>query len=165
MSDGRVRRRSHSVEQPPGGCSTLWDRRRKIPGCRDVAWYEGQQGLHQLQSRGRHGWWKQCLQNIINSFHTYFWTVFCQTARGVSAKWIALILIVINRIIGGPEAPAGMQQRCNIQAAHKLFQRLFLRRVAYTPSAAPSTQSFQAACDSLRQYRIIYWKSLFHGIR
>jgi len=23
-----------------------------MPGCRDVAWYEGQQGLHELQSGG-----------------------------------------------------------------------------------------------------------------
>ena len=40
--------------------STLWDRRRKTPGCRDVVWYDGRQGLHELQSGVRHGW-KQLL--------------------------------------------------------------------------------------------------------
>ena len=27
-----------------------------MSGCRDVVWYEGRQGLHELQSGGRHGW-------------------------------------------------------------------------------------------------------------
>jgi len=36
-------------------------------GCRDVAWYEGQQGLHELQSGGPHGW-KQLGMNIIKVF-------------------------------------------------------------------------------------------------
>ena len=29
-------------------CSTLWDQRHKMPGCRDVAWYEARWGLHGL---------------------------------------------------------------------------------------------------------------------
>ena len=37
-------------------CSTLQDRRRKMPGCRDVVWYEGRQGLYEPQSGGRHVW-------------------------------------------------------------------------------------------------------------
>jgi len=27
-----------------------------MPGCQDVVWYEGRQGLHELQSGGRHVW-------------------------------------------------------------------------------------------------------------